>query len=49
MDSFVVTHIQDKNYFTNIEKADERCVNMIEAKLRQEWYEDEAEFFKTNK
>ena len=49
MDSFIVTHIQDKNYFKNIVKADERCVNMIEAKLRQKRFEDEAKLFITNK
>ena len=37
MDSFIITHIQDKkNYFTNIDQADERCVKMIEAKLREQ-------------
>ena len=49
MDSFIVTHIQDKNYFTNIDLADERCVNMIEAKTRQEGLEDEAKLIKANK
>jgi hypothetical protein len=49
MDSFIVTHIQDKNYFTNIDLADERCVKMIEAKLRQEWFEGKANLIKTNK
>ena len=49
MDSFIVTHIQHKNYFTNIELADKRCVKMIEAKLRLEGYEDMAEQMKTHK
>ena len=49
MDSFVVTHIQAKIYFTNIDLADERCVKMIESKLRQEGYEDTANLIKTNK
>ena len=35
MDSFLVTHIQDKNFFINVNLADERCVKMIEAKLRE--------------
>ena len=49
MTSFVVTHILDKNYFTDIDLADERCVKMVEAKLRQDGYEDEANNLKTNK
>ena len=49
MDSFVVTHIQAKIYFTNIDLADERCVKMIEAKLRQEGEEDTANLIKANK
>ena len=38
MDSFIVTHIQDKNYFTNKDLAIERFINMIQAKLRQLGY-----------
>ena len=49
MESFIVTHIQDKNYFTNLDLADERYVNTIEAKLRQEGFEDTANMVKTNK
>ena len=49
MDSFIVIHIQDKNYFTNIDLGDERCVKMIEAKLRQEGFENTAKLIKANK
>ena len=49
MDSFVVTHIQDKNYFKNIDLADERCIKMIEAKLRQKRFKEQAKLFNENK
>ena len=49
MESFVFTHIRDKNYFIEVKLANERCVRMLEAILRAIKRDKTADCIKKNK